>query len=86
MESEAVIRLPYGLEMDVQHRDFFASLSNAAINEELPESRVDKQIQKISNRKRPIILDSTWDRTSQLHRPMTSGCNFVTFAEPVRQS
>ena len=49
MEFKAVIRLLYRLEVEVQHRDFFASLSNAAsikvtpIIKEFPKSRADKQ-------------------------------------------
>jgi len=52
MEFKAVIRLLYWLEVEVQHRDFFASLSNAAsvkvtpIIKELPKSLVDKQTEQ----------------------------------------
>lgn len=92
MEFKAVIRLLYGLEEEVQHRDFFASLSNAAsikvtpIIKELPKSLLDKQTEQIVKSKKAHFLDSTRDSTSQLHCPMTPGCNLVTFVEPIWQS
>jgi len=74
METKAVIPISYGLEVEVQHRGFFASMSSVAtievipINKGLPKFLVDNQTKQIVKSKKAHFGDSTWDSTSQLRK------------------
>jgi len=62
METKAVIPISYGLEVEVQHRGFFASMSSVTtievipINKGLPKFLVDNQTTQIVKSKRHILV------------------------------